>query len=174
MAKKSAFGGSTSYQEFKAEGHRIGASADTASVKKWVKKLLSDDPIELQRASAVCYAISDANPDLFLPYCSEIITSIKKNVHDAGPRFGFRVLSEMKLKEEDLGEIIDISFEALSKKQNPIAVRVFAMAVIGNYLGAFPDLKFELVAILKEDLPNSSSGYRSKANSIIKKHKLSL
>ena len=136
--------------------------------------MLSENAIELQRASAVCYAISDVNPDLFRPYIAEIISTIRKNVHDAGPRFGFRVLYEMNLDEDFLGEVIDLSFDALSKKSNPIAVRVIAMAVIGNYLEQFPYLKIELTAILKDDLPNASAGYRSRAKGIIKKHKLSV
>ncbi|MEM9051051.1 MAG: hypothetical protein AAGC47_03270, partial [Bacteroidota bacterium] len=139
MAKETAFGGSISYQEYKAEGHRIGSSVDLRALKSWVEKLQSTNSVELQRASAVCYAISDVNSDLFRPYTAEIICVIRKNIHDAGPRFGFRVLYEMNIDEGYLGEVVDLSFEALTKKSNPIAVRVFAMAVIGNYLEQFPD-----------------------------------
>ena len=174
MAKETAFGGSNSYRALKAEGHQIGTSGDPHSVNKWAKRLLSDNPVELQQASAVCYARSDVNPNLFQPFTADIIMVIRKNVHDAGPRFGYRVLSEMNIQGEHLGEIIDVSFEALTKKSNPIAVKVFAMAVIGNHLGQFPDLGIELAAILKEDLPNSSAGYRSRAKKIIKKHNLSV
>jgi len=97
---------------------------------------------------------------------------LEKNVHPAGPRFTFRVLSEVEIKPDLQGEAIDRAFKFLADASTPIAVKVFAMSVIANHLPQYPELKGELEAILRKDLIGASPGYRSRAKSIAKQYGL--
>ncbi len=175
MAKKeTAFGSGIGYQALKAEGTRIGRCGDQESTKEWVQKLLSDEPVTVQRASAVCHAISDETPEIFQPHISELITSIEKDVHDAAPRFAFRVLSMIRIPEEMLGETVDVAFKRLSSPLQPAAIHVFAMTVISNAIDIYPELGNELELLLREGLPIGSAGYRNRAGKIARKHGLDL
>lgn len=172
MPKETAFGGESSYTEFKETGQRIGRTANKEAVEYWVDRLNSTEVVEVQRASAVCYAICDENPLLFGDHVEVIIDIIEKNTHDAGPRFAYRALNEIEIPEELQGKVIDLSFKAIADPNEPIAVRVFALSVISNHLEAYPDLKVELTAIIREFWPQASAGLKSRARKVIREHQL--
>jgi len=174
MAIKTAFGGSNSYQYFRLEGTRIANQCDSIELKNWMTKLKSEEPILVQQAAAVCYAVSDLSPDLFRPYQKELIRVIKNNIHPAGPRFAYRLFCEISIDKESIGDVIDLSFKALMNRSSPVAVQVFAMTLIANNLKQYPDLAIELEAALVHGLDKGSAGYQSRARKIAQRHGLKL
>jgi hypothetical protein len=172
MSRETAFGGSVSYSQFKKTGQEIGGAADALAVREWVEELNSNDPLSVQRASAVCYAICDENPELFRPHLTALIEVIEKRTHDAGPRLSFKVLNELKLPDNLKGRVIDLSFKALSTTNSSIAISVFALSVIGNHLDEYPDLKVELSAVLRDIMINASAGLINRANKLIRQYHL--
>lgn len=174
MSKKTAFGGNNNYNDFKSEGGRIAKENDTFELKKWILLLDSDDPISVQQASAVCYAISDISPNMFRSYQKELIEVLKRNVHPSGPRFTYRVLAEISIDNKYQGEIIDLSFKSLMDSSSSIAVQVFAMTVIANLLDQYPELSRELEAALQFKFNIGSPGFKNRALKIARGYGLKI
>ncbi|MCZ4408399.1 hypothetical protein O3Q51_06240 [Cryomorphaceae bacterium 1068] len=174
MPKQTAFGGDNNFQDFKSEGVRIVNEADTEKLMEWLDKLRSDESIEVQQAAAVCHAISDVSPTLFEQFQKELIEVIRKNVHTAGPRFTYRVLAEILIDEENLGEVIDLSFESLKDSHSPIAIQVFSMTVIANQMKRYPELGVELEAAIQFRFNTGSAGFKNRALKIAKAYGLKI
>lgn len=174
MSKKTAFGGKNDYRVFKAEGTRIANTVDLVQLEQWIKKLNSEDSVVVQQAAAVCYAVGDISPGLFRKYQEVLIEVLKKNVHPAGPRFTFRLLTEIPIDEEYKGVIIDLSFKSLLNPSSPVAIKVFAMTVIANQLKQYPDLGAELEAALQLSYSNGSAGFKNRAIKIANAHGLKI
>jgi hypothetical protein len=174
MSNKTAFGGDNNYQDFKAEGVRIANESDSLRLKEWLEKLRSEESVMVQQAAAVCHAISDVSSQLFEAFQKELIEVLKKNVHPAGPRFTYRVLAELPIDEEYLGEVINLSFESLMDPSSPIAIQVFAMTVIANQIIQYPELSMELEAALQFRFSNGSAGFKNRAMKIAKTYGLKI
>jgi hypothetical protein len=174
MAKQTAFGGENDYRDFKSEGARIANVRDTIKLKKWVKKLNSTDSVLVQQAAAVCYAISDISPNLFKPFQAELVEVLKKNIHPAGPRFTYRLLSDIQIDEEYQGIIIDLSFKSLLDSSSPIAIQVYAMTVIANQMKQYPELGVELEAAIQFRFNKGSAGFKNRAMKIAKLYRLKI
>ena len=65
------------------------------------------------------------------------------------------------------GEAADICFGYLVDHKETIAVRVFAMTVLGNICRREPDLGIELRLVIEEELPYASAGFKSRAKKIL-------
>lgn len=174
MSINTAFGGDNHYQDFKSEGRRVVAEGDTACLKQWVGQLMSDEPVIVQQAVAVCYSISDIAPQLFERYQKILIEALKSDVHPAAARFSYRLLAEIKVDEVHQGEIIDLAFRALTNPSSPVAIQVFAMTVIANHIEQYPDLANELEAALSRGYGKGSPGFKSRAKKIARIHGLRL
>jgi hypothetical protein len=115
---------------------------------------LANEPILSQRASWPLAYIAVAQPELVLPYQYQLITNIKQlNNHDAIRRNTLRIWIDVMPAEDNWGELFDICYSFLRSKNEPNAIKSFAMHVMSNIVVKYPELKNELQSIIEDLLP---------------------
>ena len=67
-----------------------------------------------------------------------------------------------------MGAVADICFKFLNSAKEAIAVKVFAMDVLLNIVGKFPEMKEELKISIKDQLPFGSAGFQNRGTKILK------
>lgn len=175
MAKKeTAFGSGPGYQHYKALGKKVANSIDRKALGDYVKLMLSEKPIDQQRAAAVCQNVSDLRPEMFLHHLPALVRAIDRPAHSAVYRTVFRLLSMLDLPESHSGKIVDLAFHNLSDPKQPTGIKVFAMTVISNQALQYPELARELSLVLEGQYKSGSAGFRNRAEKIAKKHGFSL
>ncbi len=125
---------------------------------------LNDEYRVVQRAAwPVSYCVK-AHPEFISKHWKKLIDNLKKpNLHDAVKRNSIRLMQDIKLPEKYHGEIMDTCFKYLESPAEALAVKVFSMSVLENLSKIYPEIKPELLLIIKEQLPYQTAGFKSRA-----------
>ena len=125
-----------------------------------------------QRAAwPVSYCVI-AHPEFIRNNFEKLIKNLHKpGLHDSIKRNSIRLLQNLDIPEKYCGEIMDICFSYLASPKETIAVKVFSMTVLGNLSKKYPEIIPEIKALLEEQLPHQSAGFRSRANKLLKSWK---
>ncbi len=125
-----------------------------------------------QRAAWPMSICAEVHPELIHPYLKKILNFCERpDVHDAVKRNTVRILQFISIPRKHQAQVINLCFKFLQDKKEPIAVRVFAMSVLGDLTLEQPDLKNELVVLIEDELPYASAGFTSRARKVLKKIK---
>ena len=104
-----------------------------------------------QRAAWPLSYIVINHPKLLEPYFDDFIEKLNDvAAHPAIARNIFRVLQEIKIPEKYEGILVDKAFKVIMSEMQPAAVRAFAITVAAKISKQYPELKNELLIILKE------------------------
>lgn len=104
-----------------------------------------------QRAAWPLSYIAIEHPQLLKPYFDKFIKKLDdSSSHPAIARNIFRVLQEIEIPEKYQGILIDKSFKVIMNETQPAAVRAFAITVASRICKKYPELKNELLILLKE------------------------
>ncbi len=121
-----------------------------------------------QRASwSVSYCIL-RNPSLLNKHLGKVIHELKAGRHNAIRRNFLKSLPEVEIPKKFDPEIITISFDLMNKKDEPVAVKVYAMYLLEKYLDKYPDLSDELKSSIEEQMPYGTAGFRACGKKILK------
>lgn len=141
---------------------------DPEKFDELITLFLADEYRVTQRASWVLSHCADQYPKLIEPHLEQLILNLKNQVHVAVKRNTVRVLQDVEIPEELLGETADICFTLMQSGEETIAVKVFAMTVLGNICVKFPELKNELIPLIEDQMPYGSAGFKSRGKKILK------
>ncbi len=142
---------------------------DPEKVEELVRLILEGEERQVFHGAWVLRYVAEANPELIEPYLPSLIEALKKPNPDFLPRSVLKILEDLPLPKESLGDLTQICFQYLEAPQTAVAIRVFAMTVLYRISELEPDLKFELKAILEMQAPYGSAGFKSRAKKILKK-----
>jgi hypothetical protein len=125
-----------------------------------------------QRASWPLSYCVERNPGLIKPHLKKIIDFLEKpNEHDAVKRNILRVFQFILIPKSQQGKAVDLCLSFLTDGKQPVAIKVFAMTVLGNIAKENADLKNEIVLIIEDQLPYGSAGFVSRARKTLKQLK---
>ena len=111
----------------------------------------------------------ERHPDLIKPHLRPIIKNLKTpGLPDSVKRNTLRFLQFIDVPASLHGTVLNACYGFLANKKEPIAVRVFAMSVLGNIAKAHPELRKELRIIIKDQLPYATPGFASRARKVMK------
>lgn len=79
-----------------------------------------------------------------------------------------RLLCRYEIDEKDQGILIDLCFSYLVSELFPLAVKVHAMQVIYNHVLIYPELKHELISVIRDQMDNNSVGFKARGMRLIK------
>ncbi|MEO8150662.1 MAG: hypothetical protein ABI723_23725 [Bacteroidia bacterium] len=127
----------------------------------------NDEYRVVQRSAWSVSNCAEAHPQLIMPYLKKMIELLGEDVHNAVKRNIVRVLQFIDIPKKHYGKAAQACFDLLLSKDEPVAVKVFAMTVIANISKHEPDLKNELRIIINDQLPYSSAGFKSRAKKIL-------
>lgn len=143
----------------------IGNNPDRFS--SLVHLFLNGSHIVTQRASWIVGYCVDAHPYLIEPHLNSVIKNLQKPVHDAVKRNTLRILRNIEIPKKLYGILTDLCFKFLTSHKEPVAVKVFSMAVLYRITEKEPDLKNELKVIIEDQMPFSSPAFLSRGKKIL-------
>ena len=121
-----------------------------------------------QRAAWVMSNCVEKFPGLIHPFLEQIILNLDRHVHDAVRRNTLRVLQFVELPQNLFGIAAERCFQLLASRNEPVAIKVFAMQVIFNMAQKEPDLKNELRLLIEEQMPYATAGFISRGKRLLK------
>tara|TARA_B110000211_G_C14062701_1_gene546324 strand:+ start:1080 stop:1598 length:519 start_codon:yes stop_codon:yes gene_type:complete len=141
---------------------------DKIPLKSLIKVIHSNNGIYAQRGAYVITGLHDEAPHLLTQYIPELLDSIKPDSHQAIPRAVYRYLTEADIPEDFEGELFEKGMQQFISKKTPIAVKAHLMTILTRISIKYPELQHEVIFAIKDQLPDSSKGYQSRANRELK------
>ncbi|MBL0357035.1 MAG: hypothetical protein IPP72_09180 [Chitinophagaceae bacterium] len=134
---------------------------------------LNDEYRVVQRAAwPVSYCV-EAHPKLMKNNFGKLIKNLQKaNLHDAVKRNSVRLLQHVDIPEQYHGEVMNICFSYVESPKEAVAIKAFALTVLGNLAKQYPDIIPEIKLLIEDQLPNQTAAFKSRAKQLMKTLKL--
>jgi hypothetical protein len=137
-----------------------------------VKIFLGDNYRLTQWAGWPLSDIVKEHPEMIKPYLRPMLKSVDRpNMHEAVKRNVMRLMQFIDIPPALAGLAFEKAFTLFSDTGEPIAVRVFSMQVMADVAMMEPELKNEVIVAIEDQLPYGSTGFRNRANKLLKKLK---
>lgn len=124
-----------------------------------------------QRASPVMYECGLKHPVLMKKWHKKLIMNLSNPVHDAVKRNTVRLYQFIEIPASDEGILNDQCFQLLKSEESPIAIKAFALTVIGRIAEKYPELKNELALTFEQQRDYAGKGLKSRAAKVLKLNK---
>jgi hypothetical protein len=142
---------------------------DQAKFKLLIGQLLSFDNKKMPLAAGSMSICVEKHPSLLNKYIKKLIKAATSvSATDSLKRNVLRALQFVQIPAKDQGIAVDFCFTTLANRKEAIAIRVFAMTVLGNIARQHPYLKQELKLLLESELSIGSAGYVSRAKKVLR------
>ena len=130
---------------------------------------LHDIPKVSARAGRVVFLCTEKYPKLLDPYIHEIIRKIPTLKNRGTIRTVLKLVTLYPDLDDDneLGILLECCFEYLNGKDYSIAEKVYGMEIIFNISKQYPEILNELIAVVKEQLPYASAGFKARAKILL-------
>jgi len=144
-------------------------NGDQKKFDELVKLFLNGEYRVTQRAGWPMSDIVQRHPHLVRKHLRKMLLNLETpDLHNAVIRNTFRLLQFIEIPKSVHGLAADTAFRFFNDKKQPVAIHVFSMTVLGNLCKKYPELKNELMPMIKERLPYSTAGFNSRAKRILK------
>jgi hypothetical protein len=154
----------------KKQCNRIAANAllTKSNFKKLIDVYLAGPYRITQRAAWPISVCVERNPNIILPYLSQIVKFLEsENIHDAVKRNTLRLMQFVEIPKRMHAKVLDVCFKYLNDPHEPVAIHVFAMTVIAKLASEHTEIKKELSILIEDKLPYSSAAFRSRGSKIL-------
>lgn len=155
----------------RAQASRIAAwvGNDRGRFRRLMALFLKGDYRITQRAAWPVGLCAERHPALIRPWLRRMVERMQEpGTHDAVRRNVVRILQFTDIPQSLVGPLANICFTYLSSADQPIAVKVFSMTVLGRIAAKEPDLVRELRLVIEQQLPYGSAGFRARARMVLK------
>lgn len=126
------------------------------------KLFLHDEYRVVQRAGWPLSYCVIANPALINKHWKALISNLKKpNLHNAVKRNSLKFMEAIKIPVKHHGVVMDLCFKFLESPTEALAVKVYAMSVLGNLTKKYPEINSELIFMIEDQLPHQSVGFKN-------------
>lgn len=125
----------------------------------------------LQQRAAWCVGIAvQKNNKLIQPYIHILVQQLnRKDVHDAIHRNILRILQDIDVPESCAGVLMNACFNFVESPRTPIAIKAFALTVLGNLAMSVPEIKSEIKLIIDFNAEHESQAFKARARKVLKK-----
>jgi hypothetical protein len=132
--------------------------------------IISDKGKYAARASRVLYMLSEAYPELVLPFLATIVDHLKIDNTSVYRSF-LRILSYNvpKLSEDQFGLVMDDSFNTLLNPKAEVAHKLYSIHILYEMYKIEPLIKEELKLSIEANMEYGSSGIKNIGKRILKK-----
>lgn len=155
----------------KAEALKIAdyASSTSSRFEELMQCFLENNYHVAQRAAWCLSMATQKNKKLAMPFVPVLIEQLdKEDVHNAVVRNSLRILQNLRIPEESLGNAINACFNRVEDPTAPAAIKAFALTVLGNISEKVPDIKNEIRLVIDYQIDNESAAFRSRAKQVLK------
>ncbi len=121
-----------------------------------------------QRAAWPLSYCVQKHPELIVPHLGKVLSAAESpTASDAVKRNVMRLLQFIEVPGRYRGRVAELCFKFLQDRKEPIAVRAFAMTVLGNLTMTLPELGKELAILIEDELPYGSAGFVSRGRKVL-------
>lgn len=108
-------------------------------------------------------------PVLIKKHLSELIKNLEKpDLPDAVKRNTLRLLQYIETPVRHDGKIMQFCFNYIQSAREPVAIKAFALTVLGNLTKKYPEIIPEIKLLIEEQLPHQSAAFKSRAKRFLK------
>lgn len=128
---------------------------DEALFRKLLDLAYLQKPPLCMRAARVADLCCERNPELIRPYLVKLVRDLPDLKDMAVKRVFMHILIRHSWVEDEvaMGKLVDTLFKWLMDDNQAIAIKAYAMVILGNITRVWPDLKGELILVLEEVIP---------------------
>jgi hypothetical protein len=141
-------------------------------VEALMEVFLGEEYRAAQRAAMVVGNLGRAQPGWLKPWHRRMIEAANQPIHDAVRRNVMRYFSELDIaliEEENEGYLVDLAFRLTADPEAAVAIRVFSMQVVANYVEKYPEFREELAGIIELTIAEGTTpGFRSRGKKILR------
>jgi hypothetical protein len=124
---------------------------DKKKFKELMDVFLNSEYRISQRAAWPMSYVTIEYPVLIKPYFGKLLKKLEEpGAHPAIPRNILRIFQQIEIPETYRGKLVDLCFRFIMNQTLPVAIRAFAITTAANICRHYPELKSELLLILKE------------------------
>lgn len=166
MDLKELLGGPRINMHKKDLGAVIGSSPD--AFNKLMILSLSKDMPGCWRAAWMMDYLAELDPSLPKRHIKHLWQQIPDEHPDGVKRSILRILTRYEIPEDQQGIATDLCLDWLVRESIPVAVKIYCMEILLMITREYPELKEEFSAIIEDQIPHNSVGYKARAAMVIK------
>jgi hypothetical protein len=91
-------------------------------------------------------------------------------IHPAIKRNTIRLLQFVSIPKKYHGQVMDICFTCVATPKEPVAIKAFALTVLGNLATHYPDIIPEIQLLIEDQLPHQTPAFKHRAKQFLQKH----
>jgi hypothetical protein len=111
---------------------------------------------------------AQAQPQLVKKHLAKLVNNLyKPGLHDAMKRNTVRLLQDVPVPKRLQGKVMDICFRFVENPLEAVAVKAFALTVLGNLAKAYPEILPELKTVIEAQLPYQTAAFKVRARRIL-------
>jgi hypothetical protein len=132
--------------------------------------LLTDEYRVVQRAAWIVSEVATLYPKAIEKYVPALVAKLKDNTaHIAVKRNVYRILQFLPIPEAVHADLMNICFDSLTDPKEALAVRAFAMSILGNLAVIYPEIGQEIKIIIEDALQHEAApSFISRAKKVLK------
>ena len=131
--------------------------------------VLSDEYRVAQRASWPLSEIARLHPELFHSSLDVLIDNLEsRELHNAVKRHTMRILETITIPVQLHGKVMKCCFEFVESPSEAVAVKAYALTILGKLALAYPDIIPEITLVIEEQLPTQTPAFKSRAKHLLK------
>lgn len=155
------------------------SKAQTMSMVEWVGNnrqrfaqlvhlFLKGETRVVQRAAwPVSYCV-ERHPELVKPHLKKLVKNLEQpGLHNAVKRNTVRFLQHIEIPKSLQGEVMNTCFRFIETPGEAIAVKAFAITVLGNLARIHPDIIPELKLVIETSMPNPTPAIKVRAKQVL-------
>lgn len=130
---------------------------------------LGDHPRIVQRSAwPVSYCV-EAHPFLIHDHFEALVKKLEAPVlHDAVKRNSMRLLQHTDIPEQWQGAIMNICFDYVTRPGEAVAIKAFAITVLGNLAAFYPEIIPEIKLVIEDQVENQRPAFKGRAAKILR------
>lgn len=142
---------------------------DVSKFNQLFHLFLNDEYRVTQRAAWPLSYCAIAHPEFMQNNFGKLISNLQKpSLHDSIKRNTLRLLQHIDIPEKYEGEILETCFKYVESPKEAVAIKAFALTVLGKFTRKYPEIIPEIKIIIEDQLPHQTAAFKSRANKLLK------
>lgn len=149
---------------------RYASGSKARFEKLWQCMIAGGKGYRLCQRAAWCLSISvKQQPDLIYPLLPELVDQLgREDASQALIRNCLRILRDLDIPSALQEKVVYYCFEFAHNPVQPIAIRSFALHILGHIALVLPDIRGEILELIAYHYDNGSSGFKASARNVRK------
>lgn len=142
--------------------------AKNPELLSFLLKIAKSDEPYAWRALWIADKIQEQNPTLLIPFLPEMTDLVLKTDNPSKKRHLLKLISQNKITEERLTELLNFSIDRFTDASEPVAVRVHALQVLFNIASEQTAFSGELIELIEHEMEcHGSPGLNSRGRKLL-------